>query len=127
MVFSFAISEVDNFLLISNNTKRLNDTLSIREKKIMAYKRDYYGVLGIGKSASKAEIKKAYRKLAKKYHPDMNKDNQKAAEEKFKEISEAYEILIDDQKRANYDTFGHKRLQYSWRRGVFDWKNFMHY
>ena len=93
----------------------------------MAYKRDYYRVLGIGKSASKTEIKKAYRKLAKKHHPDMNNNNQKAAEEKFKEISEAYEILIDDKKRANYDTFGHKVFQGSWRRGVFDWNNFTHY
>ncbi len=69
-------------------------------------KRDYYEVLGVEKSASADEIKKAYRKLAKKYHPDLNPDN-KEAEEKFKEVSEAYEILSDDQKRANYDRFGH--------------------
>jgi len=66
---------------------------------------DYYKLLGIKKSASDMEIKKAYRKLAQKYHPDINKDNQKA-EKKFKEISEAYEVLSDKQKRAAYDQFG---------------------
>ena len=68
-------------------------------------KRDYYEVLGISKSASKDEIKKAYRKLAKKYHPDVNKEED--ATEKFKEVQEAYEVLSDDQKRAQYDQFGH--------------------
>lgn len=68
-------------------------------------KRDYYEVLGIKKSASKDEIKSAYRKLAKKYHPDVNKE--KDAEEKFKEVQEAYDVLYDDQKRATYDQFGH--------------------
>ena len=61
-------------------------------------KRDYYEVLGVNKSTSKDELKKAYRKLAMKYHPDRNPDDQ-AASEKFKELSEAYEILSDDQKR----------------------------
>ena len=70
-------------------------------------KRDYYEVLGVEKSASADEIKRAYRKLAKKYHPDLNPDN-KEAEEKFKEVSEAYEVLSDSQKRANYDQFGHE-------------------
>lgn len=71
----------------------------------MANKRDYYEVLGLQKGASEAEIKKAYRSLAKKYHPDMNKDA--GAEDKFKEISEAYETLSDPQKKATYDQFGH--------------------
>ena len=72
----------------------------------MADKRDYYEVLGVQKGASTEEIKKAYRKQALKYHPDRNPDN-KEAEEKFKEASEAYEILSDDDKRARYDQFGH--------------------
>ena len=68
-------------------------------------KRDYYEVLGIDKNASKDDIRKAYRKLARKYHPDVNKEE--GAEEKFKEVKEAYEVLKDDQKRAQYDQFGH--------------------
>lgn len=72
----------------------------------MANKRDYYEVLGISKGASDSEIKKAYRKLAKKYHPDLC-PNDKEAEQKFKEISEAYEVLSDSAKRAQYDQFGH--------------------
>lgn len=68
-------------------------------------KRDYYEILGVSKDASKDEIKRAYRKLSKQYHPDINKEP--GADEKFKEISEAYEVLSDDTKRAQYDQFGH--------------------
>jgi molecular chaperone DnaJ len=75
------------------------------QKEIMS-KRDYYDVLGINRDAGEEEIKKAYRKLAMKYHPDRNPDNPKA-EERFKEAKEAYEILSDAQKRAAYDQFGH--------------------
>lgn len=71
----------------------------------MANKRDYYEVLGLSKSATEADIKKAYRSLAKKYHPDVNKE--KDADVKFKEVQEAYETLSDPQKRATYDQFGH--------------------
>ena len=72
----------------------------------MAEKRDYYEVLGVEKTASDDEIKSAYRKLAKKYHPDLNPNN-KEAEVKFKEANEAYEVLSDKDKRAKYDQFGH--------------------
>ena len=68
-------------------------------------KRDYYEVLGVSKSASADEIKKAYRKLALKYHPDKTKGD-KALEDKFKKISEAYAVLSDKEKRREYDTFG---------------------
>lgn len=69
-------------------------------------KKDYYELLGVAKTASADEIKKAYRKLAMKHHPDQNKDDKKA-EEKFREINEAYDVLKDDQKRSAYDRFGH--------------------
>jgi molecular chaperone DnaJ len=72
----------------------------------MAEKRDYYEILGVNKSSSKEDIKKAYRKLAMQFHPDRNPDN-KEAEAKFKEASEAAEVLLDDQKKARYDQFGH--------------------
>ena len=72
----------------------------------MAEKRDYYEVLGVAKNASADEIKHAYKKLAIKYHPDKNPGD-KEAEEKFKEAAEAYEVLSDSKKRAQYDQFGH--------------------
>lgn len=72
----------------------------------MAVKRDYYEVLGVSKGASEDEIKKAFRQLAKKHHPDMNSGN-KEAEAKFKEVNEAYEVLSDKDKKARYDQFGH--------------------
>ena len=73
----------------------------------MSTQRDYYEILGVDKGASESEIKKAYRKMAMKYHPDRNKGD-KEAEKKFKEASEAYEVLKDSDKRARYDQFGHQ-------------------
>ena len=70
-------------------------------------KRDYYEVLGVDKNVSDDDLKKAYRRLAKKYHPDANPDNKEEAEKKFKEVNEAYEVLSDKQKRSMYDRFGH--------------------
>jgi curved DNA-binding protein len=88
----------------------------------MDYK-DYYQILGVAKNAEAAEIKKAYRKLARKYHPDMN-PNDKSAEDKFKEINEAYEVLSDADKRQKYDRFGAQWQQYERSGGRpedFDW------
>ena len=76
----------------------------------MSQPRDYYDVLGVSKTASDAEVKKAYRKLAMKYHPDKNPDDA-AAEERFKEASEAYSVLSDAEKRSTYDRFGHAGVQ----------------
>ena len=81
-------------------------------------KRDYYEILGISKSASKDEIKKAYRKLALKHHPDKNKGD-KNSEEKFKEASEAYHVLSDDKRKVNYDQFGHAAFQGAGGQGGF--------
>ena len=81
-------------------------------------KKDYYEVLGVIKSASPEEIKKAYRKLALKYHPDKNKGD-KTAENKFKEASEAYHVLSDKERRSNYDQFGHAAFEGSSGRGGF--------
>src|SRR5947199_320697 len=76
----------------------------------MAIKRDYYEVLGVSRSASAEELKRAYRKLALQYHPDRNPDDPQA-EARFKEINEAYEVLSDQSKRQRYDTFGHAGTQ----------------
>ncbi len=90
-------------------------------------KRDYYEVLGVDKNASERDIKRAYRRLAKKHHPDMNKNNPKAAAEKFKEISEAYEVLADKDKKARYDRFGHAGVESTFGTGGFTWSDFTHY
>ncbi|BEU86979.1 molecular chaperone DnaJ [Selenomonas sp. TAMA-11512] len=73
----------------------------------MSEKRDYYEVLGVAKGASDDEIKKAFKKMARKYHPDLNRDHPEEAEKKFKEVNEAYGILSDPQKKAAYDQYGH--------------------
>ena len=83
----------------------------------LAEKRDYYEVLGVNKGCTEEELKKAYRKLAKQYHPDLNPDD-KDAEEKFKEVGEAYEVLSDKEKRAKYDQFGHAGVDPSYGAGA---------
>ena len=88
-------------------------------------KRDYYEILGVDKNADDATIKKAYRKLAMQYHPDKNPDN-KEAEEKFKEASEAYEVLSDKEKRKIYDQYGHSGLENQFGGTGFSWEDFMH-
>ena len=92
----------------------------------MSTKRDYYEVLGVNKTASADEIKKAYRKLAMQYHPDRNPDNKEAAE-KFKEICEAYEVLSDTDKRQRYDQYGHAGMKSAFGPGGFDFgRDFTH-
>ncbi|MGQ9664468.1 MAG: DnaJ C-terminal domain-containing protein [bacterium] len=90
-------------------------------------KKDYYEVLGVSRKATPDEIKRAYRELAKKWHPDMNPTNKKEAEERFKEISEAYEVLMDPQKRQLYDSYGHDGVSQTFRGGGFTWDDFTHF
>ncbi len=85
-------------------------------------KRDYYEVLGVSRSATQEEIKAVYRRLAKQYHPDRNPENRKEAEEKFKEISEAYEVLADPEKRRLYDKYGHQGVSAQFGPGGFDFR-----
>jgi molecular chaperone DnaJ len=84
----------------------------------MAEKRDYYEVLGVSKTASEDEIKKAYRKLARQYHPDLHPDDKECAE-KFKEVNEAYEVLSDSSKKARYDQFGHAGVDPNYQGGGY--------
>jgi molecular chaperone DnaJ len=93
----------------------------------MPEKRDYYEVLGVSRNATKEEIKKAYRRLAREYHPDVSKLDRKVAEEKFKELSEAYEVLVDDEKRRLYDTYGMAGVQSTFMEGGFQWTDFTHF
>ncbi|MCL4337381.1 MAG: molecular chaperone DnaJ [Candidatus Thermoplasmatota archaeon] len=87
--------------------------------------KDYYETLGVAKSATQDEIKKAFRGLARKYHPDTNPDNKEAAEAKFKEISEAYEVLSDESKRRMYDQTG--SVDFGSGRSDFTWQDFSHF
>ena len=89
-------------------------------------KRDYYEVLGLTKGASQEEIKKAYRSLAKKYHPDVSTEPKDVAEAKFKEISEAYEVLSDPDKKARYDQYGMAGMEGAFGQGGFTWEDFSH-
>ncbi|HEY6238998.1 MAG TPA: J domain-containing protein [Thermoplasmata archaeon] len=89
-------------------------------------KRDYYEVLGIPRSASADEVKSAYRKLARQYHPDLNKENTKVAEERFKEVSEAYEVLAEEEKRKRYDALGFRGVETDFGPQGFTWQNFTH-
>ena len=81
-------------------------------------KKDYYDLLGVARDASEADIKKAYRRIAMKNHPDRNPDNQEA-EDKFKEANEAFEVLSDSDKRSRYDQFGHAAFEGAGGRGGF--------
>lgn len=79
--------------------------------------RDYYEVLGIDKNATEADVKRAYRRMARKYHPDLNKEHPKEAEENFKKVNEAYHVLSDADKRAQYDQMGHDAFRQAAQNG----------
>src|SRR5215468_10975062 len=98
---------------LGNSRRRLNG-------ESVPQKRDYYEVLGVGREATGEDIKKAYRALALKYHPDRHPENKKENELKFKEASEAYQILSDGDKRAQYDRFGHGAFDAGAGFGGFD-------
>jgi len=87
---------------------------------------DYYEILGVSKDATPDEIKSSYRKLAKKYHPDVSTEPKEVAEAKFKEISEAYEVLSDADKRQRYDQYGHAGVDGQFSNGGFSWDDFTH-
>ncbi|NQS90087.1 DnaJ domain-containing protein, partial [Patescibacteria group bacterium] len=87
-------------------------------------KKDYYEILGVSRDANPEDIKKAYRQLAVKYHPDRNQDNSKESEEKFKEVSEAYKILSSPEKRQIYDQYGHQGLEAEMGAGAAGWRGF---
>jgi molecular chaperone DnaJ len=89
-------------------------------------KRDYYEVLEVEKSATESEIKKAYRKVAIRFHPDKNPQDPEGAAEKFKEAAEAYEVLSDPEKRVRYDRFGHEGVKSAFSGGGFQWSDFHH-
>jgi molecular chaperone DnaJ len=102
------------------------DSVSARIEPVesMPPSKDYYKTLGVPKGASKDEIKRAFRRLAKQYHPDMQRGDKKAAEEKFKQISEAYEVLMDEEKRSRYDSVGKADPTDLFGEGGFTWSNF---
>ena len=89
-------------------------------------KRDYYEVLGLSRSASSDDVKSAYRRLARQYHPDVNTGDTKVAEERFKEVSEAYEVLADAEKRKRYDQMGFSGIETDFGPQGFTWQNFTH-
>lgn len=93
----------------------------------MAAKEDYYKTLGVERNASPEEIKRAFRKLAKKYHPDMAEGDKQEAEERFKQVSEAYEVLADEEKRRRYDRGGFQGVTQDFGSQGFTWDNFTHF
>jgi molecular chaperone DnaJ len=93
-----------------------------QDSRVPATRRDYYDVLGIERGASADQVKSAYRRLAKEYHPDRNPENRTEAEEKFKELSEAYEVLADADKRRLYDSYGHEGVSRRFGPGGFDFR-----